>query len=355
MTQRDLDRRVALLSLAIWAFHTAHVATVAVILERPTNDIGSQVARLATFGTALAITAVIWLFARRMSPVLGLLRVFLRVAAMCLAGCAVLTLCNETYFRLWSSAYHLSPEWYLHPAELIATYLGLLWIFLTWAGLYVTTVGAHNLAAQTAQNAAILAASQQAQLAALKNQLQPHFLFNALNAVSALVHDGRYAQAEQTLLQLGGFLSHSITLAPHEFGTLHEEVESEKLYLAVEQIRFPDRLKLTFRLDEAVLESMVPSLILQPLIENAIKHGLARSLEPVTIEIGARKVDENVHIWVADDACPIREYQGGLGVGLRNVRERLQILYGPAARLVCSQTSPGWRSEVIIPGPDQTP
>lgn len=342
-----LDRNIVILTLLIWAAHAAHVITRSVILNW-TNDWGTTLARCMTWASAVVICLAVWGLVRRMPRRGGPIGYFLRVAGVALIACAAIVLCNETYFYLLSPLYVIEDR-YLKPSELAVTYLGFLWIQITWAGLVAMLAGADDIRVRDRQVAAARALAQQAQLTALRNQLQPHFLFNALNAVSALVHDRDFERAERTLMELSGFLSRTVAMSPHETAPLREELEIERLYLGVEQVRFPDRLRVHYEIDENALDTQTPRLILQPLIENAIKHGLSRSVDPVVLTIGARHESDGLHIWVEDDAAPVRRTTPGLRVGLANTRERLAILYGETARLVAAPLEPGWRSEIILP------
>lgn len=344
---QPLDRNILILTALVWSAHAVHVIARSVILSW-TNDWGTTLARGCTWVTAFVVCAGVWALIRRMQRPGGPIGYFLRVAGLALGACAVITLCNETYF-FWLSPLYQIEDRYLQPAELAVTYLGFLWILMTWSGLVAVVAGADDIRVRDHQVAAARALAQQAQLTALRNQLQPHFLFNALNAVSALVQARDFERAERTLMELSGFLSRTTSLSPHDTGSLREEIEIERLYLGVEQVRFSDRLKVLYDIDEAALDAQTPRLILQPLIENAIKHGLSRSVDPVTLTIGARREADGLHVWVQDDARPTRRSTAGLRVGLANTRERLAILYGEAGRLVAAPLDRGWRSEIVLP------
>lgn len=343
----SLDRDILILTAAVWSAHAVHVIARSVILSW-TNDLGTTLARCGTWVTAFLVCLAVWAVIRRLPRPGGPIGYFLRVAGLALIACAVITLCNETYFY-WLSPLYAIEDRYLKPSELAVTYLGFLWILMTWSGLVAVVAGADDIRMRDRQVAAARALAQQAQLTALRNQLQPHFLFNALNAVSALVHDRDFERAERTLMELSGFLSRAVSLSPHETGSLREELEIERLYLGVEQVRFSDRLQVHYEVEDDALDVEAPRLILQPLIENAIKHGLSRSIAPVIVTIGARREADGLHVWVQDDARPTGRPQTGLRVGLANTRERLAILYGEAGRLVAAPLDPGWRSEIVLP------
>jgi len=193
-------------------------------------------------------------------------------------------------------------------------------------------------------------AATTARLEELQSRIQPHFLFNTLNSVSGLVGEGRAQEAEAMLQNLAAFFRYSLTSAPNELTALDQEIAGQRLYLAVEEVRFSDRLSVRYDLDEKAGSALVPSLILQPLVENAIIHGLARSTNAMTLEIGSRVEGREVHLWVADDvAAGLPEPSTGLGFGLKNVRDRLESHFNGAARLVSEPRAVGWVSEIWLP------
>ncbi|MFN8179608.1 MAG: histidine kinase [bacterium] len=175
----------------------------------------------------------------------------------------------------------------------------------------------------------------QAQLQALRMQLHPHFLFNTLNAVSALMHKDVDA-ADRMLARLSDFLRLTLeTGGAHEV-SLRQELEFLKRYLEIEQTRFADRLRVRVDVDPSTLEARVPNLILQPLVENAIRHGVARSASAGCVEIAAHRRNGALFLEVRDDGPGLPD--GGLrppreGVGLANTRARLAQLYGAGSSL----------------------
>lgn len=190
------------------------------------------------------------------------------------------------------------------------------------------------------------------QLNALKKQLQPHFLFNTLNGVSALVvkdPDG----ARRMIGRLGHLLRVSLDSEQQHKVQLTEEVEHVGNYLGIEAVRFRDRLSVEFDVPEDLGPVMVPSMILQPLAENAIKHGLDTQDESVMISVLARRTNGSLILSVVDNGRGCRDVQHALargGIGLQNVRERLRTLYGDRASM--NATSPqagGFRVDLSIP------
>lgn len=174
-----------------------------------------------------------------------------------------------------------------------------------------------------------------AQLGALKMQLQPHFLYNTLNAIMVLVRQQKGKQAEEMLARLGDLLRCVLEDVEAQEVPLRRELEYLQLYLSIEQVRFPDRLRPEISADTSILDAAVPQMGLQPIVENAIRHGLGRSSTAGRILIRAARVTNRLVIKVADDGPGLVDEtlsQTG-GIGLRNTRERLRQLYGDSASL----------------------
>ena len=177
---------------------------------------------------------------------------------------------------------------------------------------------------------------QQAQMQALKQQLQPHFLFNALNTVAMLVRNGESEQAVKMIAGLGELLRWSLSENAAQEVTLAAELESARRYLAIEQFRFPDRLRVEVNVPETLLSAAVPNLILQPLVENAVRHGIAKSSAASLVRISAERQATTLELRVEDDGEGFpAEWEPG--VGWRNTRARLAQLYGAAAELNVAQ------------------
>ncbi|WP_426754013.1 sensor histidine kinase [Myxococcus sp. Y35] len=209
------------------------------------------------------------------------------------------------------------------------------------------TAGAHALGlarrAHVRQRRAdqLQAQLAEARLQALASQLRPHFLFNALNAVASLVQSDPDA-AERMLARLGDLLRHSLESHGRQEVTLREELDALAPYLDIERTRFGPRLQVDWRLAPDVLDARVPFLALQPLVENAIRHGLAPRAEPGRIEITAEQEGDALRLSVRDNGVgppPVSPTRSG-GVGLSNLRARLATLYGARARLELRPETP---------------
>jgi signal transduction histidine kinase len=166
-----------------------------------------------------------------------------------------------------------------------------------------------------------------AQLKALQMQLEPHFLFNTLNAITTLVELGRQAQAAEMLRHLNVILKRTLERSTPEKVPLAQELEIVENYLAIEQVRFADRLRVDIRIDPGALNSLVPCFLLQPIVENAIRHGIASSEGEGTVVAQARRHGDRLRITVRDSGPGLSSAPSGNGIGLKNTRERLAYFY----------------------------
>ena len=251
------------------------------------------------------------------------------------AGALVLIATSATYGFTWKLAlYAMCEECKPPPSYLgyISYFFGALYLLFAWTAAYVGIKLARQLQHEKETALHAIAMAHQAQLRMLRYQLNPHFLFNTLNAISTLVLDGRRDQANGMVGALSGFLRYSLDSDPEQRVTLDQEIESVRRYLMIEQVRFADRLRVGIMVTPEAGSALVPSLILQPLIENAIKFAVSRREEGGRIELVAHTVEGELEITLRDDGPGSLDYApktgGGHGVGLANTRERLRVLYG---------------------------
>ncbi len=211
------------------------------------------------------------------------------------------------------------------------------YIILGWSALYFGIKYYRMLMVERARAAEAVATARDAQLRMLRYQLNPHFLFNTLNAISTLVLAGDAELANRMVTRLSSFLRHSLDGDPTQKVDLNQEIRALRLYLDIEQVRFEDRLRVDLSVDAEAGRALVPGLILQPLLENAIKYAVARSEDGGTIAVRARRAGGALELEVEDDGPGLPEdftLDGeARGVGLRNTRDRLRQLYGDAHRL----------------------
>jgi two-component system, LytTR family, sensor histidine kinase AlgZ len=222
--------------------------------------------------------------------------------------------------------------------------------YLTAVGLllYCLSVALHYmlLAMQASREAAVQA--RDAELRALKAQVNPHFLFNSLNSIAALaVKDP--PQAREMCILLSDFLRRTLGLGERESISWAEEIQLVSAYLDIERIRFGTRLHVEMQIDGACGECQVPPLLLQPLVENAVKHGIATMVDGGTIRVNSRLEEGLLQVFVengydAEAPAPRRQ-----GLGLRNVRNRLETSFGGAARLTTQIENSVFRTEMILP------
>ena len=174
-----------------------------------------------------------------------------------------------------------------------------------------------------------------AQLAALRGQMEPHFMFNTLNSIAALVRDQRNDAAVSMIVGLSEFLRRASEDSHRSQVTLAEEVEYLQRYLDIQKVRFGERLRVSVDIQAELLDAQVPSLLLQPLVENAIKHGVAKRVTGGTVRVSGARKASSLHLSVYNDGpnFPDEWQTTGAGVGLANLRTRLQILHGDAAEL----------------------
>ena len=190
-----------------------------------------------------------------------------------------------------------------------------------------------------------------AQLSSLKMQLQPHFLFNTLGAIMVLIQQQKTAQAEAMVQKLGDLLRLTLDDVEAQEVPLWRELEFLRLYLSIEQIRFEDRLRVRIAPSSTLSEVLVPHMVLQPIVENAVRHGLGQSEEAVTIEVVAARSNGSLNLIVSDDGPGLLAPRPGRsGIGLANTRNRLTRLYGDSAHLAIDPAAGrGVRVTITLP------
>jgi two-component sensor histidine kinase len=227
-------------------------------------------------------------------------------------------------------------------------------LMLAWSALYL--IIKYYQVFQEVQKSALKSAAMahEAQLKMLRYQLNPHFLFNTLNAISTLVLEQQTESANHMVTRLSSFLRHSLDNDPMQKVTLEQELAALKLYLDIEKVRFEDRLRLDLDIDGEASTALIPSLLLQPLVENAIKYGIARSETGGQLRIAARVFAGELLLELSDDGPGVELVDGQIpdanGVGLRNTQERLAELYGSQHSFRLSRTDPhGLTISIRIP------
>ena len=256
---------------------------------------------------------------------------------------------NVNYWEIYKHGYQ--PEFWLYYTK------GSVWAFyiiLSWSGLYFG-IKYYQMLQKEKQN--VLQANtvaHQAQLKMLRYQLNPHFLFNTLNAISTLILVEENKTANAMVTKLSEFLRYSLDKDPMKRVSLNNELQALQLYLDIEKVRFEERLQVDFKVEHGCEFALVPSMILQPLAENSIKHAIGVKENGGTISVAVKRFGNDLLIELSDDGPGAEIVDGNLyrenGVGLANTRERLQALYQNDFSLVVANNLPsGVKINIRIP------
>ncbi len=229
--------------------------------------------------------------------------------------------------------------------------IGRYFLLLAWAALYFAMVTAEQARAAERREGEYKRAAKAAELRSLRYQVNPHFLFNTLNSLSALVMTGKGQAAEKMIQTLSGFYRRSLAEDPTGESTLEQEVALQRAYLEIEAVRFPDRLVTRFDIPAELEDAGLPGMLLQPLVENAVKYAVTPTRQPVTITIAAREEYGRLVVEVSDNGPGVPQGgRAGFGIGLANVRDRLGARYGKEASLAVGPgTEGGWRAVLRLP------
>jgi two-component system, LytTR family, sensor kinase len=228
--------------------------------------------------------------------------------------------------------------------------LGRYFLLIAWMALYLALENAQQARAAERREGEYRRAAQAAELRSLRYQINPHFLFNTLNSLSALVLTGKPAEAERMIQTIATFYRRSLAGDPTGDLALAQEIKLQKLYLEIEAVRFPERLRTVFDVPEDLADVLVPGMILQPLVENSIKYAVAATTRPVTVTIAARAEAGRLVLSVADDGPGAGIGQDGCGIGLANVRDRLHARFDGAASLDAGPAPEGgFRTVIRLP------
>jgi two-component system, LytTR family, sensor kinase len=354
-----LDTRLVLLSiLGFWLFYFVIVTLRTWVLDYPSQ--GEMSARRAVVTSmGVAVTILQWIAIR---PFDGRsLGVRIITAAVLAMPCALaITVFNYYVFNIYDPAAmmdveNLKPPHEFQPSaitQIAELAIGRYFFLIAWAAVYLAMGFSGDVRIAERRAAEFARAAQTAELRALRYQVNPHFLFNTLNSLSALVMRGRRDEAEAMIMNLSTFYRTSLSGEPSEDVPLADEIALQRLYLDIEIVRFPERLRVEIDVPEAAENAAVPGLILQPLVENAVKHGVSRTASPVTIAISARQEAGMLVVEVSNSAAgKVGDGKNeGHGIGLANVRDRLAARFGGEARLEAGpDAAGGWRAVIALP------
>ena len=353
-----VDRRVAVWSIfGFWAFYFV-LNTARMALEVSPNQLNMLPRRALVTVAGIALTFVMYAVLRRLE---GRSMRFLLTVAFLISIPVSIAYASINYAAFYlvaptdSMLQEIAQAHAMHEtATVLIAESTVSWYFFiaAWCVLYVALSYAAKVGHAERSAAAYKAQAQAAQLLALRYQINPHFLFNTLNSLSTLVLQRRTEEAESMIMNLSTFFRTSLTSDPAADVALADEIRMQRLYLDIEQIRFPGRLSVVSDVPKELEHVPVPGLILQPLVENAIKHGVARSTRPVTVTIQARADNGALHLAVEDDADGAIDAIRRDGVGLNNVRERLHTRFeGAASTRYRLRKGGGFRVDLVMPLP----
>ena len=289
-------------NLVLWTL--TYLIVTARVLADPMPHAGAMAVRRAGM-TVFGVLACMLI-----GKILGLLaeqpmwRRLVAAVALSMAGGFAYSYLNYAAF------YMIAPLWKIEPlSHVSAAYTASMffWTFISWCALYFALRYEEESKAKDLRLVASQALAMDAQNRMLRYQINPHFLFNTLNALSSLILAKENERAERVVLSLSSFLRHTLEKELPDKSPLADEIEAQRQYLLIEQARFEARLNYVEVIPPALRDALAPSLILQPLVENAVKYGVARSSAPVTIEIRAEAADGRLRLTVSDD--------GGDGAG----------------------------------------
>ncbi|MBI1364831.1 MAG: sensor histidine kinase [Alphaproteobacteria bacterium] len=346
----DKERMFWILQTAGWlGFLFLHLFSVSTLVGgRTPGAFGySVVQTLIGFLTTSIVMRPVFRFARRQGPIMLLVIVLSSTVLLTFAMTAVKAQAFAEFF---------GDAWFKSRIDVLGTdnffFIILpdmpanLFLLLSWAGFYFGINYYLTLRNETERALVAARLADQAQLKMLRYQLNPHFLFNTLNAISTLVLEKDGKNANDMLTRLSAFLRYSLDSDPLQKTSLAEEIRALQLYLDIEKTRFCDRLEIQTDIDPDVLDALVPSLILQPAIENAIKYAIAQMEGGGKISIVAKKEGDMLRLQVCDNGpnAPLNPGQlletATTGVGLVNMRDRLAHLYGARQAFLLSRLEP---------------
>jgi hypothetical protein len=340
LARRFPDIGLALKSiLAFWTVYIVLITLRSLALMQP--DFWDSIVRRSTAAlVGIAITFLIYVALRPLVAA-SLARKATVAGLLCLPASLTFASFNFYVFyilkpipdekmdKVWQGMSHME----IAARSVVEMSLAWYFLFAAWAAVYVAMSYATQLRLADRRAAVFEREAQEAQLRALRYQINPHFLFNTLNSLSSLILSQRTDVAERMIMNLSTFFRTTLSADPTADIALEEEIRLQRLYLDIEQVRFPDRLRVETDIPLSLASARVPILILQPIVENAIKYGVARSKRPVTLRISAHEEAGRLHLKVKDDgdtSDPGSDGHGA-GVGLKNVCERLVARYGVQA------------------------
>lgn len=309
------------------------VAIYITFLTVSNNSLGLFYIKSFRAVVGFVLTTILWVIYRRLVNRLPLNQIVLIVLLLSIIFGCLWAFIEAGFYTIQLAEY----DFYANLPKFPRVALDYAMTVAGWSGVYflIKFWQKWQIEQENALQATFLA--DKAQLEVLRYQLNPHFLFNALNSIRASVdEDGN--RAKQMITQLSEFLRHSLLSAEKKEIPLREELEAVQNYLAIEKIRFEEKLEVDYEVEEAAKDFKVPCLLLNPLVENAIKHGLQTSSKPLKINISAKLEGEKLILEVANSGkLDNLHHSNGTKIGLQNVRERLEKLFGEKSSFELTQ------------------
>ncbi|HEV8367784.1 MAG TPA: histidine kinase [Pyrinomonadaceae bacterium] len=351
-----------LVIVAIWGF-LGVVYTAPIYLEVRSEGMGHSVLKVFSWGIlswvawAFLTPVMIWL-ARRFSLVAGAWKrslpihvlAFLLLSAVHSATATAVVLTIKPWDNMGNSP---TTFWPRFLSRMKGSFAGDLLVYGAVIGVCYAIDYYRKYRERESLATQLEAQLAQAQLDSLRMQLHPHFLFNTLNGIVGLVRDNKNQAAVSMLVGLSDLLRHALEHSDQQEVELKEELGFIKLYLSIQQMRFSDRLRIDFDIDPTTLKALVPNLILQPLLENALHHGIGRSTEEGSIRVTSKKTNGSLSITISDNGAglPVNwQLKSNTGIGLANTAARLQQLYGDNHRFdIHNRDEGGVEVELVMP------
>ena len=335
-TPNERTRAILWLTAAFWGSNVV-IFTLANWLEDHPRLYEMAGARVLLAGSGYLLSLVILAILHRLARRSLRLRALVLVVAAAVAAEAYAWLSYFVYS--WVNPRPPGPgiDW----ANAITTVATWSWFFIAWAGLCMVLEYHFDAQDERLRTAQFKALAEKAKQRALHNQVNPHFLFNSLNSISALINDRRIECADRMIDLLATYFRKMLAVDPSADITLREEIGLQLEYLEIERARYED-LEVEIDIEPGLESAMIPALLLQPLVENGVNHGVARSEPPVRIVVRARRDGAMLRVAIENHGRITRGPRAaGTGVGLANVRDRLDNRYGDRASLVLAPIDTG--------------
>jgi len=323
--------------LMFWTWEFATLSYSQHLMD-PSTDRRFLAPRLCVTGAAIVTSMLIAMVHRRFRGARFLLRFFVAFL-LAVLGALAHTIINFEVFKYFINDPEMnSMSWVSH----FPYFLPWFWSYAALSGFLMALLYGFELSERERRIAHLQSLTHDAQLRALRYQINPHFLFNTLNSIAALIARGNNPAAETMVEEIADFFRATLSIDPAADIPLGEEIRLQRLYLEIEQLRFPERLEVTTHIAEGTRDALVPSLIMQPLAENVVRHAVACSETRISLDIDSHLDGGRVEVSVRNSAPDQRSRpRPGTGVGLRNVEARLRARFGDAASFSAERQGDG--------------